>query len=136
MNLKDAHPQTNSEVKPPPSKGQQVIAWGVHLYTSLGLPLALASMIALVDGDATLFFLLNLSAVLIDATDGFLARTLKVKEVLPSFNGAKLDELIDPKLFIGRAPEQTREFLDEYIMPILNKNNKIITENIIDDIEI
>lgn len=31
----------------------------------------------------------------------------------------KLDTLLDPLLFVGRAPEQVSEFLDESIRPIL-----------------
>ena len=31
----------------------------------------------------------------------------------------KLDQLLDPMLFVGRAPEQTSEFLEECINPIL-----------------
>ncbi|XP_046399485.1 adenylosuccinate lyase [Ischnura elegans] len=33
----------------------------------------------------------------------------------------KLDELLDPKTFIGRAPEQVTEFLKEEVNPVLNK---------------
>ena len=38
---------------------------------------------------------LMLVACLVDATDGTLARRLRVKELLPNFDGAKLDDLID-----------------------------------------
>lgn len=31
----------------------------------------------------------------------------------------KLDTLIDPKLFVGRAPEQCVEFLEEEVEPVL-----------------
>jgi len=71
------------------------LAWGIHLYTGLGLPINLASFIALLNRDGSLFFQLNILAIFIDATDGFMARGLKVKELLPGFDGAKLDDLID-----------------------------------------
>ena len=71
------------------------MCWLVHLYTSLGLPLNLASLWYLSHGDGPMFFALNLLAVAIDATDGMMARALRVKEALPYFNGAKLDDLID-----------------------------------------
>ena len=32
----------------------------------------------------------------------------------------ELDALLDPKRFVGRAPEQVREFLAEYVRPILD----------------
>ncbi len=70
-------------------------AWGVHLYTALGLPLAWMCAQALVDGDATRFWLYSAVACAIDATDGFLARRVGVKAVLPSFNGRRLDDLVD-----------------------------------------
>ena len=35
---------------------------------------------------------------------------------------SKLDEILDAKKFIGRAPEQTVEFINAEIMPILEKN--------------
>ncbi len=35
---------------------------------------------------------------------------------------SKLDEILDARKFIGRAPEQTVEFIEAEIMPILNKN--------------
>lgn len=34
-----------------------------------------------------------------------------------------LDQLLDPMLFVGRAPEQTVEFLEECVDPILHKHD-------------
>ena len=34
----------------------------------------------------------------------------------------KIDSILDPKNFIGRAKEQTIEFIDEVINPILQEN--------------
>jgi phosphatidylcholine synthase len=55
-------------------------------------------------------FMLMLAATLVDATDGALARRVRVKEVLPGFDGRRLDDLIDflnytflPLLLIWRA---------------------------------
>ena len=77
------------------------MAWGVHGYTGLGLPLAFFSMIALLrvsQGDArgaALFFVFNGVAMFVDATDGAMARLVRVKEVLPGFDGSTLDNIID-----------------------------------------
>ena len=71
------------------------MCWCLHLYTALGLPLNLLSLWFLTQNDAHMFFVLNMFAVIIDATDGTIARRLKVKEVIPHFDGAKLDDLID-----------------------------------------
>ena len=69
-------------------------AWGVHVYTSMGLLLALISIDALWRGDIPTFLWLNLIAMFIDGTDGTLARKLRVKELVP-FDGALLDNLAD-----------------------------------------
>ncbi|MBI3838154.1 MAG: CDP-alcohol phosphatidyltransferase family protein [Planctomycetia bacterium] len=74
------------------------MAWSAHLYTALGLVLAAGMGVCIVRGGADDFrraFALMLIACLIDATDGTLARRLRVKEMLPHFDGAKLDDLID-----------------------------------------
>jgi len=84
-----------SDTAPPFSPARRAAAWGVHAYTALGLPLALASAIALVRGQVELFWALNGTAVLVDATDGTLARKVGVREVLPSFDGRKLDDIVD-----------------------------------------
>jgi phosphatidylcholine synthase len=76
----------------------RLFAWGVHLYTALGLILAGTILWLLVSGRETRFelaFVLMLAATLIDATDGFLARGIRVKEVLPGFDGRRLDDITD-----------------------------------------
>jgi len=79
----------------PWTRRRKLAAWGVHAYTALGLPLALISTVALFRGDVELFWALNGIAVLVDATDGMLARAVKVKDVLPQFSGRRLDDLVD-----------------------------------------
>ncbi len=71
------------------------LAWGVHAYTALGLPLALAQAVAIVSGDVAWFFFLNCAAVFVDGTDGMMARAVRVREVLPEFDGRKLDDVTD-----------------------------------------
>ncbi len=72
-----------------------VTPWLAHLYTASGAVTALLAALAVYEGDyrAALFWLAT--ATLIDATDGVLARALRVKERLPWFDGARLDDLID-----------------------------------------
>jgi phosphatidylcholine synthase len=79
----------------PPSPGQVAAAWAVHLYTALGLPLAVLGAQALWHGDGVRYFLLATIACLIDASDGFLARRAHVKTVVPHFNGRRLDDIVD-----------------------------------------
>ena len=92
---------------------RRVLAWGVHFYTALGLVVAGGIALAILDGSPAsvrLAFLLMLVATVIDATDGTLARWVRVKEVLPGFDGRRLDDLIDfqtytslPLLLLVRA---------------------------------
>ena len=46
----------------------------------------------------------------------------------PAFGMTKeeIEELLEPKNFVGRAPEQTEEFLDEVVQPILDANRDIL----------
>ena len=48
----------------------------------------------------------------------------------------KLDTLIDPRLFVGRAVEQTTEFLAEEIMPILEKEKEALGKEIVDGVNV
>jgi phosphatidylcholine synthase len=47
------------------------------------------------DGDFRAAFLLLAATTFIDATDGALARRLRVKEQLPDFDGGRLDDIVD-----------------------------------------
>jgi phosphatidylcholine synthase len=92
---------------------RQSLAWGVHFYTALGLLVAAGVAVLIVRGGSASFrwaFALMLLATLIDATDGTLARRVRVKEVLPGFDGRRLDDLVDfltytclPLLLLWRA---------------------------------
>ncbi|HZY90210.1 MAG TPA: CDP-alcohol phosphatidyltransferase [Gemmataceae bacterium] len=89
------------------------LGWCVHFYTALGLVAAAGIAVLLFRGDPEAFrwcFVLMLVATLIDATDGSLARAVRIKEVLPGFDGRRLDDLVDfltytclPLLLIWRA---------------------------------
>ena len=84
--------------------------WVAHLYTALGAVLALAATLAVFDGRFRDAFLLLALATFIDTTDGWLARGLRVKERLPGYDGARLDDIVDyltyvfvPVLLVMRA---------------------------------
>lgn len=70
-------------------------AFAVHAYTATGGVLALLIVLAAVDGDASRALWLGLVALVIDGTDGMLARKFEVKERLPWFDGALLDNIVD-----------------------------------------
>lgn len=70
-------------------------AWGVHLYTAIGAPLALIALVASGQGWFGVAFVCMAIATFIDATDGQLARRVNVKQVLPQFDGSRLDDIVD-----------------------------------------
>ena len=70
-------------------------SWVVHGYTATGAVLALLIVLAAIEGDVALALWLGLAALVIDGTDGMLARRFDVKERLPWFDGALLDNIVD-----------------------------------------
>ncbi len=94
-------------------KPYTLFAWLVHAFTAIGLILAAGMAVLIFRGGAASFrwaFVLMLVATIVDAVDGTLARWARVKEVLPGFDGRRLDDIIDfqtytslPLLLIWRA---------------------------------
>jgi len=86
------------------------LAWLAHAYTASGVVLAfLATRDVIEHQYREAFFWLSLQ-VFVDSTDGVLARRARVAAVLPWFNGAKLDDIVDyltyvfvPALIVWRA---------------------------------
>ena len=91
----------------------KLLAWCVHFYTALGLVAAAGMAVLIVRGDEETFrwiIILMIAATFIDSTDGWLARRARVKEVVPQFEGRRLDDIVDfqtytsmPLLFIWRT---------------------------------
>ena len=117
------------KVERPRVSVSHLYAWGVHLYTAMGLVVAGTIAYVLVSDDPLRFrdaFLLMAVGILIDATDGWFARRVRVKEVLPGFDGRRLDDLVDflnytclPLLLIYQAdllPERQSGWL---LLPLL-----------------
>jgi phosphatidylcholine synthase len=74
---------------------RKCLAWIAHAYTAMGLVAAAGIAVAVFREQYHIAFWLMFLATLIDATDGTLARAVEVKEVLPHFDGRRLDDLID-----------------------------------------
>jgi len=70
-------------------------AWLVHVYTALGAVAGLYTILAIDESNFRLAFLLMAVTIIIDATDGALARAARVKDIIPWFDGALLDNLVD-----------------------------------------
>jgi phosphatidylcholine synthase len=89
---------------PPVPPVRKYLGWAVHAYTGSGLLLAAWIMSLLFQAERTTgtyrtCFLLMLVAVIVDATDGTLARAVRIKEAVPEFDGRRLDDLVDFLLY-------------------------------------
>ena len=87
-----------------------IAAWLVHAYTASGVVLAFLAARAVIDFNYRAAFFWLWLQVVIDATDGFLARRARVAERIPWFDGGKLDDIVDyltyvfvPALCVWRA---------------------------------
>lgn len=94
----------------PASTGSAAAAWGVHLFTSLGVIVAFVALLAIERGEPREALLWLVLAMVIDGVDGTLARAARVRERLPRVDGEALDLVIDyltyvflPVLFIWRG---------------------------------
>ena len=73
----------HSPAPPPAPPALVVAAWLTHIYTATG---ALLAWLAI--------------SIVVDATDGFLARAFRVHEVVPDVNGSHLDDIVDYLTFV------------------------------------
>ena len=87
-----------------------VLPWLVHLYTASGAVIGFVALILVEQAKFQSALWLMSLAVVIDATDGTLARMARVKELIPWFDGDRLEDIIDylnyvlvPCLFLLRA---------------------------------
>ena len=91
-------------------KGPPYTAWFVHLYTASSAVLAFLATRAIFEYRFRDAFFWLAATIIIDATDGVLARAARVSQRLPWFNGAKLDDIVDyvtwvfvPAVFVWRS---------------------------------
>jgi phosphatidylcholine synthase len=92
----EAIPGTASVPAPGPFPlGLRVTGALVHLYTASGSVLGLLIVLAAFEGDVEAALWLGLATLFIDGTDGMLARHFRVKETIPWFDGARLDDIVD-----------------------------------------
>jgi phosphatidylcholine synthase len=76
-------------------------AWAVHFYTALGAVAGLLAFNYIARGDWRGAFAMMAVAVVIDASDGTIARVLRVRERIPYFDGALLDNIVDYLTYVA-----------------------------------
>lgn len=79
---------------------RKTAAWLIHFYTALGGVIGMLALFAAAQRDFNLAFILLFITILIDATDGLMARQIRIKEVLPNFDGSMVDNVIDVLTYI------------------------------------
>ncbi|MDT0186528.1 CDP-alcohol phosphatidyltransferase family protein [Microbacterium sp. ARD31] len=72
-----------------------VASYLVHAYTASGLVLAFLAVVAVMEGATARCLWLFLATMVVDGTDGMLARWVQVKRHVPWFDGALLDNIVD-----------------------------------------
>lgn len=92
-------------------KLQLIAAWLIHLLTASGAVFGLAALYAIMMQHFKLAFGLMAVTIVIDAIDGFLARLVHVKDIVPNVDGTLLDNIVDyfnyalvPAFFLLSAP--------------------------------
>lgn len=85
------------------TRQRQLAAWLVHLYTMSGGIVGMFALFSAADGQTRVAFFLLTISMLIDATDGLMARRVQVTKALPNFSGARVDDAIDTLTFIWVA---------------------------------
>jgi phosphatidylcholine synthase len=124
-----SHPPNGETIIRPVRWWQRGLGWCVHCYTALGLVAAAAIAALIVQGEPESYrraFLLMIAATLIDATDGTFARRVRIKEVVPGFDGRRLDDIVDfltytslPLLLIWRAHLLPEGWEAALLLPLL-----------------
>jgi len=84
---------TPTTVRPAPFA--RTAAMLVHLYTASTVVILLVATSFLLAGRLTEALFTMLLSIIIDATDGFLARRYNVKQFAPEFDGRTMDDVID-----------------------------------------
>jgi len=77
------------------SPKQYLIAWSVHLFTAIGALLGIFTLYEVYHHAFIKAFWLMAATIIIDGLDGTLARRAHVKTILPGFDGALLDNIVD-----------------------------------------
>jgi phosphatidylcholine synthase len=82
------------------AKHGRIRAWLVHAYTASGAVLAFVGAWGVVHGRERLALAAMFVATIVDATDGVLARRVRVREALPEIDGGRIDDIVDYMTFV------------------------------------
>jgi phosphatidylcholine synthase len=86
--------------QPSANRLRQAAAWAVHAYTASGAALALVAVDAGSRRDFRSALLWLFAAVIVDSTDGALARLADVNRWTPAIAGSHLDDIVDYATYV------------------------------------
>ena len=98
--VNESMPDFRAQQHDSPTGPHPGFAWAVHAYTASGAVIAFLATIAVLEGRYQAAFLWLIGAAVVDATDGVLARAARVRDRTPSFDGARLDDIVDYLTFV------------------------------------
>ena len=78
-----------------PTRREKALAWSVHITTASGAIFGILAMLAAFEKQWMLSFAWMGVTLFVDGIDGTLARRFRVKDVVPGFDGALLDNMVD-----------------------------------------
>ncbi|MBI3927121.1 MAG: CDP-diacylglycerol O-phosphatidyltransferase [Armatimonadetes bacterium] len=73
----------------------RALGWAVHFYTACGAVFGLLALQAVWGGRISQAFFWMAITIVIDSTDGFLARKVQVRRLVPHIDGRTLDDIVD-----------------------------------------
>lgn len=108
------------------SLSQKILAWSVHVFTSLGILAAFFAIMAIDQEQWRTAFIWLFICLLIDGIDGSLARKFSVEQVLPNMSGKSIDYVIDfvsyaivPAFFFYKAEMVSAQWMVPTVIIIL-----------------
>jgi len=78
-----------------PSRRRKAAAWATHLFTATGAVWGFLALLAINRQEWVAAFLWMGVALFVDGFDGAIARRVRIRESLPNFDGALLDNIVD-----------------------------------------
>jgi phosphatidylcholine synthase len=79
----------------PEAPQHRLAGWAIHCYTASGALIGLFTLKFIGEGRFRAAFAMMAVATVIDSSDGPLARGMHLKELIPEFDGALLDNIVD-----------------------------------------
>lgn len=102
---------------------QYFLAWAVHLFTASAAALGVITLVKIYQHEYLMALWLMGITILIDGVDGALARWVNVKKILPGFDGALLDNIVDylnyvvtPCFFLMVKPDMLPDSVAVYVI--------------------